>query len=152
MAMSENLHDIDDLFRTALEANELAPSASVKESLVAHLDKKDTESYKKRFVVWKRAAIVLLLLLSGIIIYDSGILKTGSGHSTKKMIIQKTSSDAAPGDNDEIKNKNNMEPGSVKDPAPGSGDNKAASGKENSNSETISNDDIEINGKDKREY
>ena len=126
----------------------MAPSASVKESLVAHLDKKDTESYKKRFIGWKRASLVLLLLLAGIIIYDSGILKTGSGHSTKKMIIQKTSSDSTSGNKDEIKNLNQTDPGNVSNQEPVSDDNKVASGKENSNSETISKDDIEINGED----
>jgi len=61
MAMSKNLHYIDDLFRSALEENEVTPSDSVKESLVAHLDKKDIDNYKKRFIGWKRAAIVFLL-------------------------------------------------------------------------------------------
>ena len=143
--MSENLHDIDDLFRSALEENEVAPSASVKESLIANLDKKDTESYKKRFIVWKRAAIVLVLLLAGIIIHDSGILKTGSGDSAKKNIIQKTATDAGPSEENEIKNNQYEYPGTVTNRAPVSDDNKAARGKENSNSETISNDDIEIN-------
>jgi len=84
--MSNDLHDIDDLFRSALEENEETPSASVKESLLANLDKKDAESYKKRFIGWKRIALLLLLVLAGFILYESGIVKSGAGRSTKKII------------------------------------------------------------------
>ena len=87
--MSNDLHDIDDLFRSALEENEETPSASLKESLLANLDKKDAESYKKKFVGWKRAALLLLLVLAGFILYDSGIVKTDAGHSTKKTVTKK---------------------------------------------------------------
>lgn len=82
--MSNDLRHIDDLFRAALEENEEAPSASLKESLLANLDKKDAESYKKRFIGWKRIALVLLLVLAGFILYESSIVKTGAGHLTKK--------------------------------------------------------------------
>lgn len=83
--MSNDLHHIDDLFRSALEENKEMPSAALKESLFANLDKKDAESYKKRFIGWKRIALLLLLILAGFILYESGIVKTGSGHSTKKI-------------------------------------------------------------------
>jgi hypothetical protein len=88
MTMSENLHNIDDLFRSALEEKEETPSASVKESLLAHLDKKDAESYKKRFIIWKRAALLLLLLLAGFVLYESGIVRTGNGHTSPKNITK----------------------------------------------------------------
>ena len=87
--MNKDLHDIDELFRSALEGKKETPSAFVKESLLAHLDKKDAESYKKRFIVWKRAAILLLVLLAGIVLYESGIVKTGAGYSTNKIIPKK---------------------------------------------------------------
>ncbi len=58
----------------------------VKESLFAHLDKKDAESYKKRFIGWKRIALLLLLILAGLILYESGIVKTGTAHSTKEIV------------------------------------------------------------------
>ncbi|WP_276503641.1 outer membrane beta-barrel protein [Terrimonas pollutisoli] len=87
--MNKDLHDIDDLFRSELEENEETPSASLKESLFAHLDKKDAEYYKKRFIGWKRAAILLSFLLAGFVLYESGIVRTGSGHSTKKIITKK---------------------------------------------------------------
>lgn len=94
--MNKDLHDIDDLFRSALEENEETPSASVKESLLAHLDKKDAESYKKRFIGWKRAAILLLFLLAGFVLYESAIVRTGAGHSTKKIITKKTDTSTPP--------------------------------------------------------
>ncbi len=77
---------MDDLFRSALEENEEIPSVSVKESLIAHLDKKDAESYKKKFLGWKRIALLLGFVLAGFILYESGIVKTSAVHSTKKII------------------------------------------------------------------
>ena len=84
--MSNDLHHIDDLFRSALEENKETPPAVLKENLFAQLDKKDAESYKKRFMGWKRIALLLLLVLAGFILYESGIVKTGTGHSIKKVI------------------------------------------------------------------
>jgi len=80
--MKRDLHDIDELFRSALEANEETPSASVKETLDTALDKLYAEKYKKRFLIWKRATLLLLLLLAGFIIYESGLIKKGGGGYT----------------------------------------------------------------------
>lgn len=82
--MSKDLHDIDELFRSALDGHEEAPSAGVKETLDAALDKQDAEKYKKRFILWKRSALLLLLLLTGFVLYESGIIKTENGHYTSK--------------------------------------------------------------------
>jgi Outer membrane protein beta-barrel domain len=82
--MNKDLHDMDELFRSALEEYEETPSPGLKDGLIAALDKKDAGSYKKRFFAWKRTALLLLLLLSGIVLYESGILKTGGGRSDKK--------------------------------------------------------------------
>ena len=46
------------------------------EKLQAGLDKQDATKYKRRFIGWKRIAILLLLLLSGFIIYETGVFKT----------------------------------------------------------------------------
>lgn len=78
--MNKNLHDIDDLFHSSLESNEEHPSASVWEKINASLDKEDALSYKRRFIAWKRLAIILLLLLSGFILYETGIINFGLGH------------------------------------------------------------------------
>jgi hypothetical protein len=82
--MNKDLHDIDDLFRSGLDRYEVTPSAGVKERLAAELDKKDAESYKKRLIGWKRTALLLLLLLTGLIIYETGLLQIGSGHPGKR--------------------------------------------------------------------
>lgn len=82
--MNKDLHDIDELFRSALNDHEEAPAAGVKESLDAALDKKEAEKYKRRFIIWKRAALLLLLLLAGFVLYESGLTKKGSGHYTAK--------------------------------------------------------------------
>jgi hypothetical protein len=41
------------------------------------LDKKDAESSKRRVIGWKRIALLLLLLLTGFVLYESGILSSG---------------------------------------------------------------------------
>jgi hypothetical protein len=90
--MNKDLHDMDELFRSALEDYKETPSAGVKESLIAALDKKDVGSYKKRFIIWKRASLLLLLLLAGFVVYESGILKKSSGISDKKTAAEKINS------------------------------------------------------------
>lgn len=82
--MNKDLHDIDEFFRSGLDAYEEAPSPGVKEALDAALDKKEAEEYKKRFILWKRAALLLLLLLAGFILYESGFIKKGDGLQTAK--------------------------------------------------------------------
>lgn len=82
--MNRDLHDIDDLFRAGLDDYEATPSAGVKENLDAALDKQDAEKYKKRFLIWKRAALLLLLLVAGFVLYESGIIKTGGRSSAAK--------------------------------------------------------------------
>ena len=89
MIMKKDLHDIDNLFRSSLESYEETPSPYVKERLDAALDKRDAESYKKRFLVWKRAAILLLVLLLGFVLYDAGILWTRPENSEKKHAVEK---------------------------------------------------------------
>ena len=86
---------MDDLFRSVLEGHEEIPSSAVKKKLEASLDKKDVQSYKKRWILWKRTALLLLLLLAGFILYDSGILKTGRARSSEKTIAHKSNNPEA---------------------------------------------------------
>ena len=102
--MNKDLHDMDELFRSALDDHAEAPSAGVKESLDAALDKKEAEEYKKRFIIWKRAALLLLLLLAGFVLYESGLLKNESGHYTAKKTIP--DNDNKQGDKTETLNQN----------------------------------------------
>ena len=87
--MNKDLHDIDNLFRSSLESYEETPPHYVKERLEAALDKRDAESYKKRFLVWKRASILLLVLLLGFVLYDAGILWTRPENSEKNNAVEK---------------------------------------------------------------
>lgn len=72
--MDKNLHDIDDIFNKVYQQYEDEPSDGLWEKLNARLDKEDASKYKKRFIGWKRAAILLLFLLSGIILYESRVV------------------------------------------------------------------------------
>lgn len=72
--MDKNLHNIDDLFSKAYNSFEEHPTDAVWEKLSTALDKDDAEKYKKRFIGWKRIAVILLLMLSGLIIYESHII------------------------------------------------------------------------------
>ena len=78
--MNKDLHNIDDLFRSGLDTYEVAPSVGVKERLDAELDKKQAEPYKKRLIGWKKTVLLLFLLITGFIIYETGPLKTGQRH------------------------------------------------------------------------
>ncbi|MDE3142764.1 MAG: outer membrane beta-barrel protein [Bacteroidota bacterium] len=93
--MDKNIHDIDNIFHKAYQQFEDEPSESVWEKLNAQLDKEDAGKYKKRFIGWKRAAILLLFLLSGIVLYESqSILKKNGaeGFNAKNKIVKSDSS------------------------------------------------------------
>lgn len=72
--MDKNLQNIDELLNKAYQSYEDEPSAAAWEKLSAALDKEDAEKYKRRFIGWKRIAVVLLFLLSGFLIYETGVV------------------------------------------------------------------------------
>src|SRR5260221_10976682 len=88
--MRKDLHNIDEVFNSAYKQFEEDPSPGIWGKINAVLDKKDAELYKRRFVGWKRTAILLLFFLTGFILYESGILKTGSGQLNENTITKKT--------------------------------------------------------------
>jgi hypothetical protein len=94
--MKKDLHKIDEVFNSAYKQFEEDPSAGVWEKIDAGLDKKDAKSYKRRFIGWKRTAILLLLLLTGFMLYESGILKTGPGQLNENTITKKTNTPEVP--------------------------------------------------------
>jgi len=67
--MSEDLHNIDDLFRKALEENQELPAASVWDNIDKTLDKKKVVSISKKYNKLKWAAAVLLLFSLGMAMY-----------------------------------------------------------------------------------
>jgi hypothetical protein len=88
--MNEDRHNIDDLFRSALQHYEETPSPAVKENLNIQLAKQDAVAYKRKYATWKRIAILFMMLLTGIIVYVSGILKPAFNHSKENSIIKKS--------------------------------------------------------------
>ncbi len=75
--MDKDLHDIDDIFKKAHQRYAEESSEAAWEKISAVLDKDDAQKYKRRFIGWKRIAIVLLFLLSGLMIYEAGIITNG---------------------------------------------------------------------------
>jgi len=73
--MSEDLHNIDDLFRKALEENQQLPSQSVWDNIDKALDKKKVVSISKKYNKLKWAAAVLLLFSLGMAMYTLHIRK-----------------------------------------------------------------------------
>jgi hypothetical protein len=73
--VSKHLHDIDEIFRSAYHHFDEEPAATAWNKINAALDQKDA---KKAFIKWKRVS-VLLLLLTGLVLYETKIIRTGSG-------------------------------------------------------------------------
>ena len=67
--MDEDLHNIEDLFYSALDDNEEKPSQNVWDGVEKRLDKDNIISINKKYTNLKRIAVLLLLLL-GISIYE----------------------------------------------------------------------------------
>ena len=76
--MSENLHDIDDLFREPVEAYEEMPSARVWDEIDHRLDKKNIVLAKKKYNTLKLFSAALLLLLISVIVFQL-VSKNNSG-------------------------------------------------------------------------
>src|SRR5437762_10194130 len=75
--MSKDLHNMDEIFNSAYTQLSEDPSPGVWEKINAGLDKKDASSYKRKSKNWRRVAIFSLLLLSGSILYELVLVKTG---------------------------------------------------------------------------
>src|ERR1017187_8257136 len=73
--MNEDLHNIDDLFRKALEENQELPAPSIWDNIDKALDKKKVVSISKKYNKLKWAAAVLLLFSIGMAMYTLHIRK-----------------------------------------------------------------------------
>lgn len=80
--MSKNLHDTDDFFKNAYDHYGEDPSAEVWDKLKATLDEQDADKYKRKFVGWKRVAVILLILIGGVAAYELGMQITQNGGHT----------------------------------------------------------------------
>jgi len=72
--MNKDLHDIDSAFKRAYQSYEDIPSENAWEKINATLDKADADKYKRRFIGWKRIAVVLALLLSLLLIHVARVM------------------------------------------------------------------------------
>jgi Outer membrane protein beta-barrel domain len=68
--MDKNLHQIEDLFYSALEDNEALPSKAVWNELDKQLDKEKIVSIHRRYEQLKKIALILLLLFAGYVLFD----------------------------------------------------------------------------------
>lgn len=107
--MDKNLQNIDEAFNKAYQSYEDEPSAAAWEKLNAALDKEDAEKYKRRFIGWKRIAVVLLFLLAGFLIYETGVVikRRNPKDLAKKENI--TDSTFAPDNTDDNQKQSNAE-------------------------------------------
>ncbi|MEO7048233.1 MAG: hypothetical protein ABI091_23240, partial [Ferruginibacter sp.] len=118
--MDKNLHNIDQIFSEAHRQSAEDAPVDGWEKLQANLDKQDAEKYKRRFIGWKRVAMLLLLLFSSFIIYEAGIFKKANSDAKKladkKSLIQDTSSATSPitplnNDNSVVREQKNIKTG-----------------------------------------
>ena len=90
--MDENLHNIEDLFRTALDDNEESPSGDVWEAVDKRLDKDKVVGIKKKYTNMKRIAIMLVFLLAGFALYD--VYKINGGNNGKSYVKNNDANDS----------------------------------------------------------
>ena len=64
--MKKDLHDIDKLFKAALDDQEETPSAGVWDAIDQHLDKNSVVDINRKYTQLKKIAVALLILLLGI--------------------------------------------------------------------------------------
>ena len=67
--MSENLHNIDDLFKKAIDEHVDTPSQNVWDAIDKNLDKKKVVSISRKYNKLKWAAAILLLFSTGMAMY-----------------------------------------------------------------------------------
>ncbi len=74
--MKENLHDIDKLFKAALDVHEETPSMDVWNAIDKNLDKNKVVDINRKYIQLKRVAAALLILLLGAGVYTLSTWKT----------------------------------------------------------------------------
>ena len=74
--MDKNIPDIDHVFRTAHEGYEQEPSNEVWQKLEAGLDKRDAEKYRRWFLGWRIAGILLFIACGILALYRSSLFDT----------------------------------------------------------------------------
>jgi hypothetical protein len=93
--MSENLHDIDKLFRDGIESHEEMPEEKLWEGIDASLDKSNVVDIRRKYNNLKRVAALLLLMLLSVVGYE--IFKTKN--TDKETTVTKNNTPAIVNDN-----------------------------------------------------
>lgn len=91
--MKKNLHEIDELFRQAIDQHNEMPGEEVWDAIHSNLNKNKIKHNRRKYAGLKRAAFFLFLLFLCIVIYDSGIkhvdngtAKAGKGNAEKAVL------------------------------------------------------------------
>jgi len=112
--MSDDLHNIDDLFKKALEEHTELPSPEVWNNIDKSLDQKKVVSISKKYNKLKWAAAVLLLFSFGMAMYaihirirNKELVKQND--ASKILKNQKPQSNINPEDSTDLSKKNNAE-------------------------------------------
>jgi len=93
--MSENLHDIDKLFKDSIEEHEEMPTEKVWDAIDNNLDKSNIVQIRRKYNNLKRLAVALLLLLLATIVYEIQTKKQGK----EELVKNKTNSTNTSGSN-----------------------------------------------------
>lgn len=96
--MSENLHNIDDLFKKAIDQHEDTPSLKVWDAIDKNLDKKKVVSISRKYNKLKWAAAVLLLFSFGMAMF------TWQTRMKNKELVKQNNINKAPKTNKEVIN------------------------------------------------
>jgi hypothetical protein len=88
--MSENLHDIEDLFRDAIEDQREMPDTDVWDSIDHRLDKKIIVKTERKYFKLKRLSVALLLLFIGTIAYEFYTKKNTADNINTALNIKQT--------------------------------------------------------------
>src|SRR5450432_3852605 len=88
--MSENLHDIEDLFRDAIEDHREMPDTDVWDSIDHRLDKKIIVKAERKYFKLKRLSVALLLLFIGMIAYEFYTKKNTADNINTTLNIKQT--------------------------------------------------------------
>ena len=77
--MKKNLHEIDELFRQAIDQHSEMPDKEVWDAIYSNLNKNEIKHAGRKYTGLKRVAVFFLLLFLCIAIYDSGIKHVNHG-------------------------------------------------------------------------
>jgi hypothetical protein len=85
--MNEHLHNMDEIFRSAYQQFREEPTGEVWEKINAVLDKKDAQSNKRRALKGRQIFLFLLLLMAGLILYETIITRTSTANFKENSAI-----------------------------------------------------------------